>query len=186
MFDPNLPEPNANATSAVLRGQFQGLKALIDAVPTVTTAQVDAVTTLNPGDAATVGVSITGGVLHLTFGIPQGVDGPPGNDGAPGPPFANAVVDGVTTVPSGTPANVGVSFDGTDVHFSFDIPQGEPGEQGPAGEVSQGDLETALGSSSSNSNDVSFLNFSVNDPPTQQDVQLVVDKVDELIQALRR
>ena len=81
---------------------------------------------------------------------------------------------------------MGVSFDGTDVHFSFQIPQGESGEQGPAGEVSQGDLETALGSSSSNSNDVSFLNFSVNDPPTQQDVQLVLDKVDELIQALRR
>jgi len=53
--------------------------------------------------------------------------------------------------------------------------------------VSQGDLETALNTQSSNiSNDVSFLNFSVNDPPTQQDVQLVLDKVDELLQALRR
>ena len=186
MFDPNLPQENTPADAAQMRSQLTGLKALIDAVPTVTTAQVDAVTTLNPGDPATVGVSITGGVLHLTFGIPQGVDGAQGNEGPPGPPFANAVVDGVTTVPAGTPANVGVSFDGTDVHFSFDIPQGEPGEQGPAGEVSQGDLETALGSSSSNSNDVSFLNFSVNDPPTQQDVQMVVDKVDELLQALRR
>jgi hypothetical protein len=185
-FDPTYPPANALIESAPMRGQFQSLKALIDAVPTITTAQVDAVTTLNPGEAATVGVSITGGVLHLTFGIPQGVDGAQGNDGAPGPPFANAVVDSVTTVPAGTPADVGVSFDGTDVHFSFQIPQGEPGEQGPAGEVSQGDLETALGSSSSNSNDVSFLNFSVNDPPTQQDVQLVVDKVDELLQALRR
>ena len=186
-FDPNIPAANSPNSSAQMRGQLNGLKALIDAVPTITTAQVDAVTTLNPGDPATVGVSIMGSVLHLTFGIPQGVDGAQGNEGPPGPPFANAVVDGVTTVPAGTPANVGVSFDGTDVHFSFDIPQGEPGEQGPAGEVSQGDLESALNTQSSNiSNDVSFLNFSVNDPPTQQDVQMVLDKVDELIQALRR
>ena len=31
MFDPTLPAPNANATSAVLRDQFNGLKTLIDA-----------------------------------------------------------------------------------------------------------------------------------------------------------
>ena len=170
-----------------MRGQFQGLKALIDAIPSITNAQVDSITTLNPGDPATAGVSITGGVLHFTFGIPQGVEGAQGNDGAPGPPFANAVVDSVTTAPAGSPAVVSTSFDGTDVHFSFELPQGDPGEQGPAGEVSQGDLENAINTLTSNiSNDVQFLSASVNDPPTQWDVQQIADKVDELLQALRR
>ena len=186
-YDPNFPPTNAELTSPAFRDQFQGLKALIDAIPSVTNAQVDSITTLNPGDPATVGVSITGGVLHFSFGIPQGTEGPQGGDGAQGPPFANAVVDGVTTVPAGTPANVGVSFDGTDVHFSFDLPQGDPGEQGPAGEVSQGDLENAINYQTSNNTDaVSAAGVYVSDPPTQGEVQAIVDKLDELINALRR
>ncbi|MBX7212151.1 MAG: hypothetical protein K1X78_27840 [Verrucomicrobiaceae bacterium] len=32
-FDPAIPATNAEATSAMFRGQFQGLKALIDAIP---------------------------------------------------------------------------------------------------------------------------------------------------------
>ncbi|MCP5560802.1 MAG: hypothetical protein H7A55_23920, partial [Verrucomicrobiaceae bacterium] len=149
-FDPTYPATNALIESAPMRSQFTGLKALIDAVPTITNAQVDSITTLNPGDPATVGLSITGGVLHFSFGIPQGAEGPQGSDGAQGPPFGNAVVDSVTTVPPGSPANVGTWFDGTDVHFSFELPQGDPGEQGPGGEVSQGDLENAINFQTSN------------------------------------
>jgi hypothetical protein len=186
-YDPAFPAANAELTSPAFRDQFQGLKALIDAVPTITTAQVDAVNTLSPGAPATVGVSITGGVLHFTFGIPQGVAGPQGNEGAQGPPFANAVVDAVTTLPPGSPATVGTWFDGTDVHFTFEIPQGETGEQGSAGGVSPEDLEYAINTqTSSNSNDVQFLAANVNDPPTQWDVQQIADKLDELLQALRR
>lgn len=186
-YDPAFPAANAELTSPAFRDQFQGLKALIDAIPSITNAQVDSITTLNPGDPATVGVSITGGVLHFTFGIPQGAEGAQGSDGAQGPPFGNAVVDSVTTVPAGSPANVGTWFDGTDVHFSFELPQGDPGEQGPGGEVSQGDLENAINTqTSSNSNDVQFLAANVNDPPTQWDVQQIADKLDELLQALRR
>jgi len=49
------------------------------------------------------------------------------------------------------------------------------------------DLEYAINTQSSNiSNDVSTLGLYVNDPPTQWDVQQVVDKVDELINVLRR
>jgi len=33
-FDPNIPEHNAELTSAMFRGQFTGLKDLIDAIPT--------------------------------------------------------------------------------------------------------------------------------------------------------
>ena len=156
MFDPTYPATNALIESAPMRGQFQGLKALIDAVPTITTAQVDAVTTLNPGDPATVGVSITGGVLHLTFGIPQGVDGAQGNDGPEGP--------------QGIPG-----------------PPGEPGSPGLPGEVTFADLTTELtNNTSANSNGVGTLGFFANDPPNQSDVQQIIDKLDELINALRR
>lgn len=74
-YDPNVPLPNAAATSAMFRAQFQGLKSLIDAVPTISSAVVDAVTPLPPGEAPTVSASITAGVLHLSFGLPQGVAG---------------------------------------------------------------------------------------------------------------
>ena len=41
-------------SSAEMRAQFVGLKQLIDTVPTITAAVVDSVSTLNPGDPATV------------------------------------------------------------------------------------------------------------------------------------
>jgi len=156
MFDPNLPQAGTEIDAVQMRGQLNGLKALIDAVPTITTAQVDAVTTLNPGDPATVGVSIMGSVLHLTFGIPQGVDGAQGNDGPEGP--------------QGIPG-----------------PPGEPGSPGLPGEVTFADLTTELtNNTSANSNGVGTLGFFANDPPNQSDVQQIIDKLDELINALRR
>lgn len=79
-FDPSLPLPNSSASSAVLRSQFNGLKALIDALQTVSGVAIDSVTTLPPGSAATVTAFISSGILHLSFGLPQG------NDGAQGPP----------------------------------------------------------------------------------------------------
>jgi hypothetical protein len=84
MFDPNLPQENTIADAAQMRGQFQGLKALIDLLQTIATAQVDAVNTLPPGDPANVTVSVVGSTMHLTFDIPQGDAGAAGSDGAPG------------------------------------------------------------------------------------------------------
>jgi hypothetical protein len=58
MFDPTVPATNAEATSAMFRNQFNGLKELIDAVPagppgengtSVTGAVIDGTNTLNPG-----------------------------------------------------------------------------------------------------------------------------------------
>ncbi|MCB1209292.1 MAG: hypothetical protein KDK97_08195, partial [Verrucomicrobiales bacterium] len=173
--------------SQVMRDQFQALFNLINNIVTLTQAQVDGVATLNPGDPATVNVSISGGVLHLSFGIPQGAEGPQGSDGPQGPPFGNAVVDSVSSVPPGSPAGVSTWFDGSDVHFSFELPQGEAGEQGPAGEVTYSDLSNELtNNTSANTNNVSTLGIYVNDPPSQGDVQSIVDKLDELINALRR
>ncbi|HRJ08386.1 MAG TPA: hypothetical protein PK490_19505 [Prosthecobacter sp.] len=84
MFDPAYPPANAEIESAPLRLQLNSLHGLITAITTITAAQVDEVTTLNPGEPATVSLSITGQTLRLSFGIPQGEpggEGPPGNDG---------------------------------------------------------------------------------------------------------
>ena len=145
MFDPNLPVPNANASSAVLRSQFNGLKALIDAISAVTAAQVDSVSTLPAGSPASVNVSVTGNTLHFTFELPQGQEGAPGQEG----------------------------------------PQGIPGE------VSQTDLSNGLQNTlmqtSANTNAVSFLPFAAPPPDYQPQVfQDVINKVNELINALRR
>ena len=234
-YDPAYPPTNAEIESAPMRGQLNGLKDLIDAIQTITAAQIDAVNTLPPGEPATVTLSVNSGTLHFSFGIPMGPqgndgpDGPPfssavvdsvntlppgepatveatfdgsvvhltfgipqgadGGDGGDGPPFADAVVDAVNTLPFGDPATVESSFDGNTVHLTFGIPAGEPGPEGPegsAGEVSLQQLDDAIATTSANSNGVATLGLGVSDPPTQAEVQSIADKLDELINALRR
>jgi hypothetical protein len=178
--------------------------------PPFAAAVVDAVNTLPSGDPATVEANFDGSTVHLTFGIPRGNDGsngvdgaqgppgsdgsegaqgPPGTDGAQGPPFAQAVVDGVTTLEPGEQATVEVAFDGSQVHFSYGIPRGNDGSSGAdgaPGEVSFQQLTDAIDTTSSNSNGVATLGLTVSDPPTQAEMQQIADKLDELIQALRR
>jgi hypothetical protein len=141
-YDPNIPATNAEATSAMFRSQFNGLKDLIDAVSGVTSAQVDAVTTLPPGSPANVAVSVSAGVLHLSFEIPEGIQGEPGSTGSTGssgstgpegPPFTNFMVDGVTTLDPGEPATVTANFNGSAVQLSFGIPRGNDGSEGAPG-----------------------------------------------------
>lgn len=81
MFDPAQPANNSALSSAIMRSQLTSLKALIDAIVSIIAAQVDGVTTLNPGDPATVTVSVNGSTLHFTFGIPRGSEGPQGQPG---------------------------------------------------------------------------------------------------------
>jgi len=203
-FDPALPANGSPLVSAEMRAQLTGLKELIDAVPSITAAQVDAVNTLPAGSPASVAVSVSGGVLHLSFDLPQGNDGaqgaagsnggdgqpgPPGsngNDGAPGPPFTNFVVDGVTTLNPGDNATVGASFDGTAVHLTFGIPRGSEGVVGPQGEVSNSQLQAAIDGSSANSNSVAALTFGANPSYDPAQMQEVIAKINELISALRR
>ena len=78
MFAPNLPQPNTEIDTDQMRRQLTSLKALIDAIVTITAAHVDGVTTGNPGDPATVDVSVVGNTPHLTFSIPAGSEGAPG------------------------------------------------------------------------------------------------------------
>ena len=80
-FDPAKPAANSPNSSAEMREQLTGLKSLIDAVLTVTGAQVDSTNTVPPGSSAGVSVSLTGGVLHFHFDVPQGVDGQQGPAG---------------------------------------------------------------------------------------------------------
>ena len=252
-YDPTYPPTNAEIESAPLRGQFNGLKALIDAIQSITAAQVDGVntlppgspaqvnvgvsggtlhftlalpqgqegvvgpvgppfstavvdgvTTLNPGDPATVSVSFDGTIVHFTFGLPRGNDGsqgPPGNNGsdggpgAQGPPFAQAVVDGVTTLNPGDPATVGVSFDGTNVRFTFGLPRGNDGShggngsdgaQGPPGEISlaqlNSGLQNTLSQTSANTNGVSTLDTGFADA----DLEALRQKLNEMILNGRR
>ena len=190
-YDPNIPATNAEATSAMFRGQFQGLKALIDAVSGVTSAVVDSVTTVNPGDPANVSVSVSGDTLHLSFSLPRGNDGAQGTPGPQGPPFANAIVNAVNTLNPGEPASVGVNFDGSNVRFTFGIPRGNDGSPGVNGEVSQEDLNNAqqntLSQTSNNTNSVSTLDTPfTNDPPTTADLEMMRQAYNDLVLALRR
>jgi len=166
-YDPAYPATNALLESAPMRGQFQGLKALIDAVSGVTSAVVDAVNTLPPGSPAAVGVSVSGAVLHLSFDLPQGAEGMAGPQGMAGTDGAQGPVG-----PQGADGAPG--------------PTGADGPPGPPGEVSNADLQTAVNGSSANSNTVGTLGLLVTDPPTQGEVQVIADKLDELINALRR
>ena len=195
-FDPTLPLEATPVDAVQMRAQLNGLKALIDAVSGVTSAEVDAVDNVNPGEPAAVTVSVIGSVLHLSFAIPRGNDGSQGGQGeqgVQGPPISSGTVDSVSTLDPGMPATAVVSFDGTTLHFTFGIPRGatgEKGDKGDQGEVTNAALAsaiaTAVAGTSSNTNGVALLNLMVSDPPTQAEMQGVASKLDELIAALRR
>jgi hypothetical protein len=211
MFDPNLPQAGTEIDAVQMRGQLNGLKDLIDAVPTLDAALVDSTNTLPQGSPANASVSVIGNTLHFTFDIPQGQEG---LVGPIGPPFGGAVVDGVNTLPPGDNATVSVSFDGSNVRFTFGIPrgndgpqgmqgdpggpqgpqgqqgndggQGPPGSQGLPGEVSQAQLDSAilnsLNGTSNNTNGISTLDTGFADP----DLEAMRQKVNEVILNGRR
>ncbi len=197
MFDPSLPADATKATAAEMRAQLTGLKAEIDAIPGITSAVVDSVTTTGPGEPATVSVSVIGTVLHISLALPRGADGVPGmqgEQGLQGPPFASAVIDSVGTLNPGENATVSVSFDGSTVHFSFGIPRGAQGEQGIQGESGQvttealnGAISSALAGTSNNTNGVAAMDTPfTNDPPTLADLELMRANYNLLVAALRR
>ena len=185
-FDPALPAHGSPLQSAVIRSQLTSLKALIDAISAITQAQVDSVSTLNPGQPATANATITGDTLSFSFAIPQGAVGAAGPIGPEGPPFADAVVDGVSTLPAGDPATVSVSFNGSTVLFTFGIPQGIQGVQGEPGEVTNGQLSAAIATTALNPDSVTPMTVSFSDPPTSSELSQVQDKFNELLVALRR
>ena len=190
-FDPTLPQELTMADAAQMRAQFNGLAAMIAAVPGLTDVVIDSVTTLDPGEPASATASMVGTVLHLTLAIPRGDEGVQGVQGIQGPPFANAIVDAVNILPPGSAATVSVSFDGTDVHFTFGIPVGADGAQGPPGEVTNAQLAAAIsmavGGTSNNTNAVPTMDTPfTNDPPTLPDMATMRTAYNALVLALRR
>jgi len=103
---------------------------------------VDSVTTLNPGDSATVGVSFDGTNVRFTFGITRG------NDGSQGQPGNN----------------------------------GSDGSQGPPGDISQAQLDNAISGTSANTNGVGTLDTGFADP----DMEALRQKLNEMILNRRR
>ena len=93
-----------------------------------------------------------------------------------------AQVTSTTTLDPNLPATASVSISGTTLNFTFGIPKGFDGSDGPPGEVSQIDLDDAINGTSNNSDGVELLSMAASD----SDVQTIADKVDELLLALRR
>jgi len=77
-YDPNEPQPTTPLDAVQMRGQLTGLKAIIDAILTLTAAQVDGVSAVEPGNPANASVNVNGNTWHFTFDIPRGNDGAPG------------------------------------------------------------------------------------------------------------
>ena len=94
----------------------------------------------------------------LIDALPGGAPGPPGPPGPAGP--------------SGPPGPPGE--------------QGPEGPQGSPGEVTFADLNNAIQGTSNNTNNVDFFYGGFSDPPTQGECQALADKMNELIQAMRR
>jgi hypothetical protein len=179
----------------------EGLPGLVGpAGPPFAQAVVDSVNTVEPGTPAAVNVGFDGTNVRFTFDIPRGNDGSqgqPGNNGSDGgqgpqgiqgPPFAQAVVDGVTTLDPGQQATVQTSFDGSNVRFTFGIPRGSDGSngsdgsQGPPGDISQAQLDNAISGTSANTNGVGTLDSGFADP----DMEALRQKLNEMILNGRR
>lgn len=180
-FDPSLPLPNSPLESQVVRSQFQSLFYLINNIASVTAAQVDGVSSLPPGSPASASAYVSGGTLHLSFEIPigetglqggQGPQGEPGPEGPPGPP-------GDPGGPPGPQGEMG--------------PPGPQGETGATGEVSQAALDDALANvysglaaTAQNPASLTPLSLTLSDPPTQAEVQQILDQVNALLTAIQR
>ncbi|MEK0449508.1 MAG: hypothetical protein RL088_1776 [Verrucomicrobiota bacterium] len=141
-FDPTIPADGAFATGAALRGQFNALKALIDAIPA----------------------------------------GPPGPQG---PVFASVQIGSVTTGAPGSAASASVNTFGNNVEISFTIPEGQPGSGVTIIDVNNA-IANEIASTARNPSTVSDLSLLPSPTPTQSDLLAVIDKLNELLAALRR
>ncbi|MCX6900691.1 MAG: hypothetical protein NT105_18580 [Verrucomicrobia bacterium] len=63
---------------------------------------------------------------------------------------------------------------------------GPEGPQGPAGEVSLTQLSDAINGTPRNVDSIGTLDIVMSDPPTQGEVQLLLDNYNNLVRALRR
>lgn len=180
-FDPQYPQNGQNADADKLRAQLNALKGLIDAIPPTQKG--------DKGDPGLAG--------------PPGPQGPAGSTAWgftwQGDWSAQVYGAGCVVLYNGAlylaTQMCGPDAPGVDPHWQQlsivgpagrDGTDGAPGPQGPQGEVSAGDLNNALATTSANSNGVALIAAAPNDPPTAADWQVLADKMNELIVALRR
>jgi len=90
------------------------------------------------------------------------------------------LADGVTTLPPGDPAMVDMSFDGTNVHFGFGIPQGTTAE------VSTLQPADAIATTVQNPGGICLFTGGFSDPPPQAELQDFTAYVESLRAALVR
>lgn len=205
-FNPNIPLDGSLMEAGDMRSQFNGLKTLIDQVPAGPPGPQGPQGEQGPpgpwgepgpqGEQGPQGDSGPEGPIGPQGETgPAGAPGEPGPEGIPGaqgvpgpqgPPFANAMVDGVTTLAPGDPATVTLSFDGTTVHFSFGIPQGAEGEQGPPGGVTEAQLATAIAGTATNPAGIAPFTGGFSDPPTQAEMEAFAAWAESLRAALVR
>ena len=69
-YDPTKPVEGTLCDAVEMRAQLSGLHELIPAG-----AQVDTTNTGTPGSAAAASVFLSGGTLHFSFDVPQGLTG---------------------------------------------------------------------------------------------------------------
>lgn len=86
-FDPTKPQNGDDIDAVEIRNQLNGLKSLIDAIPAgpagpvgpvgpaFASIQIGGVTTVDPGTAAAVSVSVFENNVELSFSIPKGETG---------------------------------------------------------------------------------------------------------------
>ena len=101
-YNPLYPEDGILIRAVEMRTQFQGLKALVDAVPAgppgpagpegpaFSNVQIGGVTTVDSGTPAAASVSVFGNTVELSFSIPKGE---PGSPGVTSEDVANALVN---------------------------------------------------------------------------------------------
>jgi len=92
----------------------------------------------------------------------------------------------VTTLPPADPATISVQVVDGVLHLTFGISQGQEGQAGPPGEVTTAALDVAISGSSNNSNAVAALGEMADSCYHQPQMQGLINKMDELINALRR
>lgn len=116
------------------------------------------------------------GLHDLITTIPQGPPGPEGPQGQTGPagPEGGPGVPGPQG-PAGPEGPMGPAG-----------PAGPQGPQGLPGEVTSADLTNAIATTSANSNTVMTLGLSADGSYNQAQLQEVINRLDELITALRR
>jgi len=171
-YDPNIPTKGEIVDADELRTQFAALHEETVAA----NARID----------------------HIPAGPPgaDGSSGGPGAQGVPGPPFAQAIVDAVNTLEPGQSATVEVTFDGTNVHFTFSLPRGSHGNDGPQGsqgnpgEVTAQQLtDTVAAEIAGTARDpvgVEAFGGTFSDPPTQSEMQAFAAWAETLRAGLRR